>query len=82
MEASQMYILISIAALLIIVALVFLIKKNKGKKEKTFTPLAGIAFAFLIFGILFGDNRLVGYGLMGVGVLFAIIDIVQKSKKK
>ncbi len=80
MEASQISILISIAVLLIVVALVFLIKKNK--KEKRFTPLAGIAFAFIIFGILFGDNRLVGYSLMAAGVLFAVLDMLQKFKKK
>lgn len=78
MEASQIYILIAIVALLIIAILVFFIKKNK--KEKTMTPLAGLAFAFIIAGIVFGDDRLIGYSLMGVGVLLAIIDMFIKLK--
>ncbi len=85
MEPSQTYILISIAVLLIIAVLLFLIKgKRKNKKEKrpTLTPLAGFAFAFIITGIFFGDNRLIGYSLIGIGVLLAVIDIVKKLKKE
>jgi hypothetical protein len=55
---------------------------NKNKKEKRLTPLAGLAFGFILAGIFFGDNRLIGYGLMGVGVLLAIVDIFNKSKNK
>lgn len=79
MEASQIYILISIAVLLVIVILVFFIKKDK--KEKRLTPLAGIAFAFVLAAIIFGDSRLAGYSLIGIGVLLAVIDIVKKLKK-
>jgi hypothetical protein len=44
--------------------------------------LAGLAFAFIIAGIIFGDSRLVGYSLIGVGDLIAIMDIVIKLKKR
>jgi len=77
MEISQIYILILIVVLLIIAILVFFIKKNK--KQKPLTPLAGLAFGFVIAGIIFGESRLVGYSLIGIGVLFAIIDIIKKS---
>jgi len=76
MEASQIYILISIVILLIIAILVFSIKKNK--KAKRITPLASIAFAFILAGIIFGRNQLIGYSLIGFGVLFALIDIMKK----
>ena len=52
------------------------------QKQKTLTPLAGLAFAFIILGIIFGDSRLIWYSLMGIGVLLAVIDIVKKLKKK
>jgi len=55
---------------------------NKNKKEKKLSKLAGLSFAFIIAGIIFGDDRLVGYGLIGVGVILAIIDIIEKSKRK
>jgi len=80
METSQIYILIAIIVLLIIAILVFFIKKNK--KQKPLTPLAGLAFGFVIAGIIFGESRLVGYSLMGIGVLLAIIDVIIKLKKK
>ncbi len=80
MTPSQIYILISVVVLLIIVALLFFMKKNK--KQTRLTPLAGLAFAFILAGIIFGESRLVGYTLMGIGVLLAVIDIIIKSKRK
>ncbi|MFA6022699.1 MAG: hypothetical protein WC781_01275 [Candidatus Pacearchaeota archaeon] len=80
MEASQIYILILIIVLLIIAILVFFVRKNK--KQKPLTPLAGLAFGFIIAGIVFGQSRLVCYSLMGIGVLLAIIDVIIKLKKK
>lgn len=79
MEASQIYILITIIILLIIAVLLFFVKKNK--RQKPLTPLAGIAFAFVLASMLFGDSRLIGYILIGIGVLLAIVDAIIKSKK-
>lgn len=76
METSQIYILISVIVLLIIAIILFFVKKNNS--EKKLTPLAGIAFAFILFGIFFDDSRWIGYGLMGIGVLLAVIDIIKK----
>lgn len=74
MNASQIWILISLVVLAIIAVLVFFVNK---KKEKL-TPLAGLAFAFIIAGIIFSNERLIGYSLIGVGVILAIIDIIKK----
>jgi len=79
-NTSQIYIVISVAALAIIATLLYIVNKNK--QSKILTPLAGLAFGFVLAGIVFGDDRLVGYSLMGVGVILAIIDIVIKWKKK
>jgi hypothetical protein len=78
MESSQIYILISIIILLIIALVVFFVRKDK--KRERLTPLAGIAFAFVIAGMVFGDSRLVGYSLIGVGVLLAVIDVIRKLR--
>ncbi len=80
MVTSQIYIAISIVILAIIALLVFFVNKNK--KAKKLTPLAGLAFGFVLAGIIFGEDRLIGYSLMGIGILLAIIDIIKKSKKK
>ena len=80
MNTSQVYILVSIIILAIIAILVFIVRKNK--KEQRFTPLASFAFAFILAGIFFGEERLIGYGLIGIGVILAIIDIITKLKNK
>lgn len=80
MNISQTYIAVSIVILAVIAILVFVVGKNK--KEKRLTPLASFAFAFTLAGILFGENRFIGYGLMGVGVLLAVMDIFNKAKTK
>jgi uncharacterized membrane protein len=80
MNISQTYIAVSIVVLAVIAVLVFFVGKNK--KENKLTPLASLAFAFVLAGLLFGDNRFIGYGLMGVGVLLAVVDMYNKSKQK
>ena len=79
MEPSQIYILISIIALLIIAVIFIFVRKNK--KQKRLTPLSGLAFGAVIAGIVFGESRLIGYSLIGAGVLLSIIDVILKSKK-
>jgi predicted cation transporter len=77
---TPMYIAISIVSLLIIAALVFFVKKNK--KQKRLSTLADLSFIFVIAGIVFSDDRLIGYGLISVGIILAVVDIIMKSKKK
>jgi hypothetical protein len=48
MNPSQIYIAISIVVLAIIALLVFFIHSNK--RDKTLTPLAGLAFGFVLAG--------------------------------
>lgn len=79
MNISQMYIIVAIVVLAVIASLVFVV----GKKEESrpLTPLASFAFAFVLAGILFGENRLVGYGLMGIGMILAVVDIFNRSRR-
>lgn len=79
MNTTSIYLAIMIiAGLAIVINLVFGYKK----KERGLSRLAGLAFAFVIAGIFLGGQRLIGYSLLGVGVVLAIIDIIQKSKHK
>jgi hypothetical protein len=80
MTASLTFVAISVAVLAIIAILVFLVRGKKA--ENKITPLAGMAFAFILAGILFGEDRLVGYGLMGIGVILAVADILNRSRSK
>jgi hypothetical protein len=43
---------------------------------------AFLALPLVLAGILFGENRLIGYGLMGAGVLLAVIDIIIRYRNQ
>ena len=77
MNTSQIYIIISIAALVFVVIL-FLAARKKGKK---LTPLVGFAWALILAGIIFGEDRLIGYSLIGAGVALAVIDMYITPKR-
>jgi hypothetical protein len=77
---TQIYVIVSIVVLALIAFLFFFVSGKK--KENRLTPLAGLAFGFILAGILFGSDQRVGYSLLGVGVLLAVIDIVMKLRKK
>ena len=78
MNTSQIYILIGLIVLAAIMIVLILTRK---KMRKPLSRLAGFAFVFIMAGLIFGKNRLIGYSLMGIGVVFAIIDIIKKLKK-
>lgn len=78
MSSSQLYIFLIILALVLLFFLVFPFKKNK--EQKKLTPLAGLAFGFVLAGIVFGEEWIIGYGLISIGILLAFIDIFRKFK--
>jgi amino acid transporter len=80
MNASLPFILISISVIVIVAVLFFFVSKNRN--ENRLTPLAGLAFGFILAGILFGEVKVLGYGLMGVGVIIALIDIINGARRK
>jgi uncharacterized membrane protein YfcA len=83
MNPSQIYIALTIIVLLIIFVLVFFVNKNK--KVKKLTPLAALAFVFVMAGIISTsiiDSRLIIYGLYVIAVIISIIDIFKKRKSK
>ena len=67
---QALYIGISIAAFIAIVVLLIL-NRRKSRRISTLTMLGMI---MIVLGIIFGDSRWVGFPLMGLGVLLAIID--------
>jgi hypothetical protein len=78
MSFPQMYIALAIVVLLVVALLVLWVRPDE--RQNNLTPLASFAFAFVLAGMLFGETRLLGYGLMGIGVLLAIADIFNRNK--
>jgi hypothetical protein len=68
---------IAIASLVITGGFVFLVGKKRSLNR--LTPLASLAFALVIAGMLFSEGRWLGYSLMGAGILAAVLDIVHRS---
>jgi NADH:ubiquinone oxidoreductase subunit 6 (subunit J) len=80
MNASPVYIALSLIVLAIIAILVIFTSKKKRQKQPS--KLVMFAFLLVVSGIFFGDYRLIGYSLIGAGVLLALIDIITKRKDK
>lgn len=75
MAASTLFIIIAIVTLAAIAALWFFQIRPHGPKP--LSPLSGIAFAFVIAGIVFGDEpRWLGYGLFAIGIVAAVADMI------
>lgn len=78
MDASQVFVLASIGVLALVAVVVFFV--SRGRRENRLTPLAGLAVACVVSGIVFGDDRLVGYSLFGLGVVLAVVDAFNRSR--
>lgn len=79
MSPSSIYIAVSILVLALIAA--FFLYARKKNPQKRLTPLAGLAFGLILAGLFWSDNRLVGYSLLALGVILALIDMFIKSKR-
>ncbi len=84
MSPSTPYLVIAVAVLLLIFLTFFIWKVFVKKKmpESNMSFLGALAIPLIVGGIAFGDNKIVGYGLIGAGVLFAVIDILRRVKKR
>jgi lysylphosphatidylglycerol synthetase-like protein (DUF2156 family) len=75
MEA--MWIAISIVALVVIVVLLLI---ARGRQYQQPSNLAILGMCLVVLGIIFGDNRLIGYPLIGVGVLLSVIEAIRNRR--
>jgi hypothetical protein len=66
--------------LVLFVIVVLFIMGSRYKKIKTLSSLAGLASAFIVVGIFFGNNSMLGFSLLAVGVILAIGDIIVKAR--
>jgi hypothetical protein len=67
-----------VVLVIIFLALVFI--GNKKSKTKRLSRMASDAFGFILAGIIFGENRLIGYSLIVIGLILSVVDIYKKSK--
>ncbi len=77
---QTLYIGISVAALIIVVVLL-LVSREKGKQICKPSNLAMLGMTLVVLGIIFSDDHWTGYSLIGFGVLLSTIDWLRNLRK-
>ena len=77
---EPVWIAISIIALVVIMVLL-LISRRRGNQIINPSNLFILGMSFVVLGIIFGDDRIVGYSFIGVGVLLSVIDAIRNNKQ-
>ncbi len=75
---EPVWIAISIIALVVIVVLLLI---TRGKQYRKPSNLAILGMSLVVLGIIFGDDRLIGYSFIGVGILLSVIDLIRNRKQ-
>ena len=75
---EPVWIAISIIALVVIVVLLLI---ARGKQYRKPSNLAILGMSLVVLGIIFGDERIIGYSFIGVGVLLSVIDAIRNRKQ-
>jgi hypothetical protein len=78
---EPLWIAISISALVVIMVLL-LISRRKGKQLLNPSNLLILGMSFVVLGIIFGDERVIGYSFIGIGVLLSVIDAIRNRKQE
>jgi len=77
---SQTMIVVAIVVLAVSALLIFFLGKRR--TDNRLTRLASLAFVFIFAGAIFGDNRVLAFSLMGIGVVLAAADIYTRSQNE
>lgn len=80
MSTSLPYILIALVAIVIVVVFVFAVGRNR--QENRLTPLAGLAFGFIVAGLIFGGSSIMSYAFLLLAIIVAVIDIIMRGRGK
>jgi hypothetical protein len=78
MDSGTPYILVAIIGLVLIA--IAAIRTHRAGPQRRVSRLAAVAFACVLASMAFGDDRAIGYGLIGIGVALAVIDIFLRRR--
>ncbi|MBS3084502.1 hypothetical protein J4411_01155 [Candidatus Pacearchaeota archaeon] len=79
-DSVSLYLLTSFLTFVVVLILIFLIKREKGVKKISF--LEGASFILVITGIAYGSTSAFGYTLVCGGVIFMMADLFVRFKDK
>jgi hypothetical protein len=74
---EHLWIAISIIALVVIVVLLLI---ARGRQYQQPSNLAILGMSLVVLGIIFGDDRRIGYPLIGVGILLSVIEAIRNRR--
>jgi high-affinity Fe2+/Pb2+ permease len=74
MTPSLIYFLVTIIVSATVAVLIYRFCKDRSPHR--FDLLSGFAFGLILAGLFFSKYRVAGYGLMGLGFIIAIIDLI------
>ena len=74
---EHLWIAISIIALVVIVVLLLI---ARGRQYQQPSNLAIVGICLVVLGIIFGDDRRIGYPLIGVGILLSVIEAIRNRR--
>lgn len=77
---EELWLIIAIAVGIITIAIAFLTRRKKQTIQDN--ALLTLGAALVTLGIIFGDDRLLGYSFIVIGVLLSIISAVIKLGRK
>jgi hypothetical protein len=78
MSAEAAYVAIAVGVLAILAVLLLVVGRGGGTRR--LTPLAGLSLACVVCGIVFGEERVVGYAFFAVGILLAVVDALRRTR--
>lgn len=78
MSDTTAFIVVTIGVLAVLALLAVVLWRRHG--ERGLTPLAGLAGTCVVCGIVFGEDRVVGYGFFAAGIILAVVDSVRRSR--
>jgi uncharacterized membrane protein len=76
-----LWVAISIIALIVIVVLLLIARRGGSQYPKP-SNLAILGMSLVVLGIIFGDDRLIGYSFIGVGILLSVVDAIRNREKQ
>jgi len=77
---DQLWLIIAVAIVIVLLAVVFLTRKKKRTNKDN--ALVTLGMVFVVLGIIFGEDRLLGYSFIGVGVLLSIISAIGRKNRE
>jgi hypothetical protein len=73
------YVAVAVVVLAVLAILFLIVGRGGGQRRPT--PLAGLAVTCVVCGIVFAEEKVLGYAFFLVGILLAINDAVRRSRE-